>query len=181
MSTKKNTKKNTKRTVSKKVIDKWLTYAGIGALAVIVLAVAFVITYNDIREDEKAAANANPITSVNSAAEMSQLLGYTVPELNKPATNYIVLSLDGEPYCGRILYEDSASFNIAEGEGDLTSVANAEELGSEEISGCTVSFKKLGNTEYASWQHGKYTLSLTNNKGGDLRAEVAEIIAQMEG
>lgn len=181
MSTKNNKSKNTKRPVSKKVIDKWLTYAGIGALVVLVLAVAFAISYNDIKEEENNAQLANPITTVNSAEEMAAMLGYTVPELNKPAKLYTVLSLDGDPYSGRIIYEDGASFNITEGSGDISGIYGAEATGTEEIGGCTVTFSTLGNTEYASWQVGEFALSLTSGSEGDLKAEVAEIITAMEG
>ena len=124
------------------------------------------------------------IREVSSAGEMSELLGFTVPEPTMPfdVKNTTYLVNWGE--LGEIDYEgkdQSAYFRISREEGDNSEDYNEyENMITEKISSMSVTLKgNQGSWNLAIWQDGEYSCSLGFSKGITLQ-QMRDIVEKIK-
>ena len=118
----------------------------------------------------------NPLVTVNSVQEMEQMLGYTVPVLDKDVASYIVLVIDGSAESGRIRYADGTDFNIKRGSGDISGIYGGTREGETSIGGVPVSLWVYEDLRYALWEADGFTHSLAGTALSE--ADLAALIGK---
>lgn len=114
----------------------------------------------------------NPLIKVDSPEEMEKYLDFSVPVLEKEVDTYLVIVLDGYPQCARILYADGSVFSMKYGTGDISGIYGGTLKREEKINGANVSFLSYSDTNYAIWEKGGFTFSLSDsdNLESDVKA-----------
>lgn len=111
----------------------------------------------------------SPILEVSSVEEMEKYLDFDVPVLDKDVKAYIVMVIDGYPRSARIEYEDSSTFNMEYGTGDISGIYGGTFDREETINGVKVHFyhyrsEATGDDfRYALWETDGFTYSLSGN------------------
>ena len=115
-------------------------------------------------ETEEFVQMVNPLVTVNSVQEMEQMLGYTVPVLEKDVESYIVLVIEGTAESGRIRYADGTDFNIKRGSGDISGIYGGTQESETNIEGVSVSLWVYEDLHYALWEAEGFTHSLAGTE-----------------
>ena len=116
----------------------------------------------------------NPLVSVNSVAEMEQMLDFTVPVLDKEVKAYFVIVSGGRGDIGRISYADGGEFRVRYGSGDVSGIYGGVQQSAVTIQDTAVTYYAYEDTRYALWEKDGFTYSLTG--GDNLAAEVTALL-----
>lgn len=174
--------KGAKETMKKSNNIKWQKYAALAACACLVIGGAVFFTNksknNQVKpgtEESQTASStadnkeqdANPIHEVSSVKEMEEILGYSVPVLEKEVECYIVIDFDNNTKSARINYSDGTGFDMMKGSGDISGISGGTIDKQEIINGITVSFCHMEDINYAIWENDGFTYSLISDNLAD--------------
>lgn len=108
----------------------------------------------------------NPMLRVGSIEEMEEYLDFSVPVLEKEASAYVVIVLNGYPTIGQITYADDTTFRVQYGEGDISGISGGTLVSSETVSGVSVDYYIFSGGEYAIWEKNGFTFSYVYGENG---------------
>ena len=127
----------------------------------VLLCLLFTGCSNNKNVDDNNVTISNPIIEVNSKEELEDIVGYSIPLLDKEVENFYVIK---DIKHVRIYYKDDSVFEMAKGNDDISGIYGAILEKEEKINNINVKYYTYNIINYIIWTSNGYSYSYMDNK-----------------
>ena len=138
----------------------------------VLLCLLFTGCSNNKNVDDNNVTISNPIIEVNSKEELEDIVGYSVPLLDKEVENFYVIK---DIKHVRIYYKDDSVFEMAKGNDDISGIYGGILEKEEKINNINVKSYTYNIINYIIWTSNRYSYSYMDNKELNVN-EVKELV-----